>query len=135
MVQINNLRLCSNLVRVVDNPNFPKLDVFPRAQTVAFKYYLGRLNIFEEHYDRAKEYLEYAFTHTHKSAHKNKRRILQYLIPVTLLVGRYPLPKLLKKYKLLQFDALIQSIRSGNLKVCSNSCSAGAGAGAGATGW
>ena len=94
--RINKLRLCSNLVTVVNNPNFPKLDVFPKAQTVAFKYYLGRLNIFEEHYDKAEQCLDYAFAHSSRAAPLNKRRILQFLIPVKLLVGKYPLPKLLK---------------------------------------
>eukprot|EP00823_Brevimastigomonas_motovehiculus_P002693 TRINITY_DN1622_c0_g2_i1.p1 TRINITY_DN1622_c0_g2~~TRINITY_DN1622_c0_g2_i1.p1 ORF type:complete len:413 (+),score=76.81 TRINITY_DN1622_c0_g2_i1:61-1299(+) len=114
--RINNLRLCSNLITIVNNANFPKLALFPKAQTVAYNYYLGRLMIFEEQYKKAESCLEYAFSHCHKRLIANKRRILQYLVPVKLLSGNFPLTQLLKKYQLMQFDGLIQAIRSGNLK-------------------
>jgi len=114
--RINNLRLCSNLVTIVKNPNFPKLDVFPPAQTVAYNFYLGRLMIFEEQYDKAEECLDFALAHCSSLHVANKRRILQFLIPVKLLVGKYPQPRLLQKYKLEQFESLIHAIRTGNLK-------------------
>jgi len=51
-MQMNNLRLCMNLVNTVAGANFPPLERFPQAEQVAYNYYLGRLMIFEEKYDK-----------------------------------------------------------------------------------
>ena len=48
--RINNLRLCSNVVKAVHGQTFPSLDNFPKSQTVAFNYYFGRLKVFEAQY-------------------------------------------------------------------------------------
>jgi len=115
--KIKSLRLCNNLINTVNNKNsMPPLSSFPKAQTVTYNYYLGRLQVFEEEYDKAGETLMEAFTHCHRDQKKNKRRILQFLIPVRLLLGHYPQPALLRKYGLTQFAGIVDSIRAGNLK-------------------
>ena len=53
----------------------------------------GRLSVFDDDYPRAESLLSYAFTHCHRDAQANRRRILQYLVPVrlrlpALLAGR-----------------------------------------------
>lgn len=60
--------------------------------------------------------LDYAFRHCTRSAVGNKRRILQFLIPVKLLKARYPHERLLTKYELTEFQDLIQSIQRGDLE-------------------
>jgi len=119
--KINNLRLCTNLVKAVDSDNFPPFQSFPPSQTVAYQFYQGRLLIFEESYEKAEKYLDLAFVHCHRQARSNKRRILQYLIPVKLLLGKFPQVKLLEKYNLLQFKDLVDSVRRGHLKLFNDS--------------
>lgn len=114
--KINNLRLCNYLIASVNNNSFPSFESFPRAQTVTYKYYLGRLQVFEEHYKEAEESLEYAFVHCDKNNTKNKRRILQFLVPVKLLRGKYPEDALLHKYQLHQFSGLVAATRKGDLQ-------------------
>jgi len=116
--KLNNLRLCTNLIQTV-NINFPSFDDynFPQAQTVSYNYYLGRIQVFEEQYEKAEECLNYALAHCHKDNVRNKRRILQFLIPVKLVLCKYPQIRLLKKYNLMQFDGLIHATRTGNLKM------------------
>jgi len=94
----------------------PPLSSFPKAQQVAYNYYLGRLQVFEEEYEKAGQTLMIAFTHCHREQKKNKRRILQFLIPVRLLLGYFPETTLLRKYQLTQFSGIVDSIRGGNLK-------------------
>jgi len=113
--KINNLRLCSNLIASVNNANFPKFELFPKSQTVAYNYYVGRLKVFEEQYTEAETCLEYAFEHCHLDNVTNKRRILQFLVPVKLLLGKYPQEQLLKKYQLTQFSGLLDATRRGDL--------------------
>jgi hypothetical protein len=60
------------------------------GQKVTYRYYVGRLNMFEDKYDEAEQQLDYALKHCHKNAIGNKRRILNYLLPVKLMRGRLP---------------------------------------------
>jgi len=94
---------------------------FPLSQTVSYQFYLGRLSIFEEQYSKAEGCLDFAFAHCHKRAISNKRRVLQYLIPVKLLLGKIPHPKLLQKYELMQFKDLVESVKRGHLKLFNDS--------------
>ncbi len=54
---------------------------------------------------------------SHASSRGNKRRILEFLIPVKLRLGRFPKRRLLEKYGLLQFATLAGAIQTGDLRV------------------
>lgn len=112
--KLNNLKLCTFLIRMV--PQLPPLEQFTKAQVIAYKYYLGRLHVFEEKYDEAEQCLAYAFAHCSRASPGNKKRILQFLIPVRLLKAQYPLDRLLAKYDLLEFQKLIVAIKRGDLE-------------------
>jgi len=115
--KINNLRLCTNLMTSVNNPNFPKFERFPKAQVVTYNYYVGRIKVFEEQYEEAEIFLNSAFNMCARGHFRNKRKILQFLIPVKLLLGKFPKNRLLAKYKLHQFERLILAVTTGNLKL------------------
>jgi len=59
--------------------------------------------MFEDKYEEAEKNLDYAFTHCHKYALRNKKRILNYLLPVKVFFGRLPTCSLLEKYKMHEF--------------------------------
>ena len=46
--RINTLRLCKNLINAVQSPQCPPFQTFPISQRVAYKFYTGRLAIFDE---------------------------------------------------------------------------------------
>ena len=48
--RLNTLRLCKNLINAVNKQQFLRLEEFPKAQRVTYKYYTGRLAIFDENY-------------------------------------------------------------------------------------
>ena len=48
--RLNTIRLCTSLVRAVEHKAFASFDVFPTAQRVTYKYYVGRLAVFDENY-------------------------------------------------------------------------------------
>ena len=50
--RLNTLRLCKNLIRTVDSRQFAAFDAFPAAQRVTYKFYVGRLAVFDENYVR-----------------------------------------------------------------------------------
>ena len=86
--QLNTLRLCKNLVRPVEQKQLHQVGTM--GQLVTYRYYVGRLNLFEDLYEEAEKNLEYAFNNCHKNAVHNKRCILRYLVPVKLYRGRLP---------------------------------------------
>ena len=85
------------------------------GEMVTYRYYVGRLNMFEDQYDLAEKNFDYALRRCHRDAVANKKRILNYLVPVKLLRGRLPTRKLLEKYGLYEFVPILNGMRSGNL--------------------
>ena len=67
--------------------------------------------------EEAEASLSYALRHCHSSAEKNKARILKYLVPVALLLGRLPSPALRQQYAavLAPYDPLILAMRTGDV--------------------
>ena len=86
--RLNILRLCKNLIRPVETKKLSEKGSM--AEMVTYRYYIGRLSMFEDQHSSAETHLEYALQHCHKNAIKNKTRILKYLIPVKLYRGRLP---------------------------------------------
>lgn len=114
--RLNTLRLCKNLVRPVESRNL-HVKGDNMGDKVTYRYYVGRLHMFEDNYKEAEDNLSYALLHCHKNAISNKRRILNYLIPVKLERGRLPTLTLLKKCNLQEYVPLVTAIRRGDLRL------------------
>jgi nuclear mRNA export protein PCID2/THP1 len=115
--KLNTLRLCKNLIRTVESRQFAEFTVFPAAQRVTYQFYKGRLAVFDENYEEAAEALSYALKHCHPSAAANRARILKYLLPVELLLGKLPSPALMHMYteSLGQYAPLVAAIKTGDV--------------------
>mmetsp|Transcript_18616 Transcript_18616/g.23973 ORF Transcript_18616/g.23973 Transcript_18616/m.23973 type:complete len:408 (+) Transcript_18616:114-1337(+) len=111
---LNTLRLCKNLVRPIEARKLHEKGTM--GELVTYKYYTGRLSLFEDQYADAEQNLEYAFENCHVQAIKNKRVILRYLVPVKLYRGRLPSAALLQKYGLTEYGPLVDSMRKGDLR-------------------
>ncbi|KAL1522651.1 hypothetical protein AB1Y20_017629 [Prymnesium parvum] len=122
--QLNNLRLCQNLIRAVEGPGFPKaldgqsLDgrSFPVSQLVSYKYFVGRLSLLNSQFSRAERELNFSFVHAPRRSFKNKRLVLRYLVPVKIVLGSFPSIKLLEKYKLPYFIPICRAVHRGDLR-------------------
>ena len=104
--RLNTLRLCNNLIQTVERRNFPPLEKFPLAHRVAYKFYTGRLSMFNNQFEAAEASLEFALTHCPRTSPRNRRLILLYLIPVKMQRGKYPHPALLDKHSLDEFKGM-----------------------------
>lgn len=83
---------------------------------MTYKYFTGRLAIFDEAYEEADADLSYAFSHCPRSASTNRARIAFFLVPVRLLRGRLPAPGLLAECGLGDdYGPIVESVRSGSL--------------------
>jgi nuclear mRNA export protein PCID2/THP1 len=100
--KLNTLRLCKNLLRPVESRGLHLAG--DMGDVVTYRYYVGRLYMFEDQYELAESNLEFALVHCHKSASKNKKCILRYLVPVKLFRGRLPSSACKSSYYLSIWD-------------------------------
>mmetsp|Transcript_13805 Transcript_13805/g.24755 ORF Transcript_13805/g.24755 Transcript_13805/m.24755 type:complete len:240 (+) Transcript_13805:1-720(+) len=112
--RLNILRLCKNLIRPVETRKLHESGGM--ADMVTYRFFIGRLNMFEDQHQNAEASLDYALKHCHKDAIHNKKCILKYLVPVKLYRGRLPSMYLLDKYGLDEFKPLVEGIRKGDLR-------------------
>jgi nuclear mRNA export protein PCID2/THP1 len=115
---LNALRLCTNLTRTVNAPGFIDFETsFPVAHRVTYKYFVGRLHLYEDRYEEAVECLTYAVERIPPEFEVNKRLLLLYLIPAKILRGSLPSRTLLARYNMLWFVDITRALRSGNLSL------------------
>jgi len=114
--RLNKLRLCKNLLNPVELHSLHKNSGM--VQRIIYNYYIGRLHLFEDNFERAEECLDFCMAN--ESNPNNKRRILNFLVPVKLLRGRLPSRKLLEKYSMQSYMSLISGVKIGNLSEFSN---------------
>lgn len=116
-LRINNLQLCVNLLKIINSPHskLPALRHFAMAQQVEFKYYEGRLSVYEQEIRRAEECLQFSFAHSHPGSMRNKRIVLQYLIPVKVARGKFPTRALLVKYSQEAYLPILMAIKQGDI--------------------
>eukprot|EP00911_Craspedida_sp_UC1_P001096 UC1_evm1s822 len=112
--QLNNFAFLKPIKRGMEGAGTPR-DAFALAHRVTYAYYMGRKALFDADYSGAKEHLDMALKHCRRDSKRNKRLILTYLIPVNLISGRLPSHKLMAKYDLLQFEPIVEALRSGNV--------------------
>jgi hypothetical protein len=83
--KINKINLCNPLKRVIENSGLK--DQFPRSHQIVYKFYVGRQAMFDNDYETAAKYFEFAFSNCPSSYKNNKKIILVYLTPVNMLRG------------------------------------------------
>lgn len=118
--KINNLGLCINLIKTVNTKNFPAFHLFPLPHRITYKYYAGRLNLYDDQYSAAVGNLTYALKYTPAAQVENRRRILLYLIPAKILTGSMPSYATLTRYRMKWYVQIVEAIRTGNLELFEN---------------
>ena len=115
--RLTKLGLCNTQVQQVDRfmQKSTGSEPIPMSHFVKWRYYRGRLALFNLDAARAEEALDFAFYHCDRSSQKNKQLILHSLVPAKLLCGKYPSVELLQKYRLHQFDDLVLAVRLGDV--------------------
>lgn len=112
--KINKINLCNPLKRVIEHSGLK--DSFPESHQIVYKFYVGRQAMFENDYNTAAGYFDYAFRHCPARYKHNKRMILVYLIPVNMLRGYMPNRQLLLKYDLKPFAEIVAAVQQGNVR-------------------
>ncbi|KAK3816472.1 MAG: hypothetical protein J3Q66DRAFT_342563 [Benniella sp.] len=116
--KLKSHNLCKNILRAVKAADLPELDQFPMAHQVTMRYYTGVLSFFNEDFKKAEPDLQFAFEHTPKQFHNNRRLILHYLIPAKLIHGSLPSAGILEEFPELSalYQPLVTAIKTGNVQ-------------------
>mmetsp|Transcript_52939 Transcript_52939/g.106112 ORF Transcript_52939/g.106112 Transcript_52939/m.106112 type:complete len:421 (-) Transcript_52939:279-1541(-) len=118
--KIGNYRSCKSMITPLERslgsqPSVIESGHVPRSDLVTYKFYKGRLCVYEDKYGEAAAELEWALNHCHAKAVHNKRRVLSYLIPIHLCHGKLPSEALLRQFKFNEFTDLVKAVKSGDL--------------------
>lgn len=116
---LNTLRLCKNMILSVEARNALPLADYPLAQQVTYRFYTGRLAIFDESYSKAAADLSFSLQHCLARSRANRARILRYLLPVKLLLGQLPRDpqRLFADFPELQaYTAVAAAVRTGDVR-------------------
>ncbi|KAI0165532.1 hypothetical protein GGR57DRAFT_125160 [Xylariaceae sp. FL1272] len=96
----------------------PPLSFYPAAQRVTYLYYLGRFHFVNNHFGRASQCLQEAYSQTPPRFEKHRQLILTYLIPCNMILGRLPSQTLLQRPETHAmapvFTQLSNAISTGN---------------------
>ncbi|KAI8612946.1 hypothetical protein BC830DRAFT_1134448 [Chytriomyces sp. MP71] len=113
---LNELTRCPKIIEQVDKVlEFMSPSDFPPQDLVAYNYYLGRLRLINHEFEDADKSLTIAWKECPDGYIVHKRKILLYLIPVRLVLGKPPSPDLLLQYNLFNmYGELIVSASTGN---------------------
>eukprot|EP01034_Spumella_vulgaris_P031760 gene31760-39237_t len=116
--KVNTLQLCGKLINVVEGPGgiMDNLTLFPVSDVSMYKFYIGRLKMFEDRYEEARECLRFSLKFCPRNAIKNKQRILASLVPVEMCLGVLPGPSVSTIYKLDQLYELGQATKKGDIR-------------------
>lgn len=115
--RLNNLRLCGNLTRTVNAPNFPDFESFPPQDRVTYRFYSGRLHLYDDRIAQAAEDLAYALENIPSSLEDHRRHVLLYLIPAKILIGSLPSQTMLMRFNMHWFMDMVKAIKTGNLQI------------------
>ena len=117
--KLNTLQLMGKLIKLVDSPVvMNSLEAFSLCDVVTYKFYVGRLALFEDRYDEARQCLRFALQHTPQTPAclKNRQLILASLVPVEMCHGTMPTVVVGQQYGLQDLVDLGDAVQSGNLR-------------------
>jgi hypothetical protein len=114
--KVDKIQQCKGLIQWVEQ-NTVNLKLYPKSVLVTYEYFAGRMALYSMNYIDAEQLLLNALKSCYGKAERNKKLILRYLIPVEMLMGGYCSKRILSKYKLMEYVAISEAVRKGNLRL------------------
>lgn len=115
--KLNTLQLCGKLINLVETRDtMENLTMFPVSDVVTYKYYVGRLKMFEDQYEEARECFQFALKHCPRQNIRNRQLILINLVPIEMVLGVMPTQKVAELYDLHTMVELGEAVKKGDLR-------------------
>jgi len=119
---LNTLGLCKNLVAILEQQQLLSATAFSHfalSDRVAYKYFVGKLDLLSGDHRKAHTALRYAYTHCPPQRSLHRRLVLHYLAPTELLQGRALRPAMVRARYGMALEPLIalsEAVRVGNVR-------------------
>jgi hypothetical protein len=114
--KLNTLQLCSKLINLVETRDtMENLRLFPVSDVVTYKYYVGRLKMFEDQYEEARDCLRFTLQFCPRRCVRNRQLILASLVPIEMALGVMPSQKVASEYGLTLLVDIGEAVRRGDL--------------------
>lgn len=110
----NELSQCPSIVALTHDSSF-SFKKFSIEQRVVFKFYEGRLALYDGRYVDAAKALSYALARIPSSESVNRRRTLLFLIPAKIMTGSLPSNHTLDVFHMNWFHPIVEAVRTGNV--------------------
>ena len=115
--KLNTLQLCGKLINLVEtHDTMENLTLFPVSDVVTYKYYVGRLKMFEDQYEEARECLRFALQYCPRRCTRNRQLILASLVPLEMALGVMPSQKVATDYGLNTLVDIGEAVQRGDLR-------------------
>ena len=119
--KLNTLQLCGKLINLVETRDtMENLTLFPVSDVVTYKYYVGRLKMFEDQYEEARECLKFALQYCPRRCTRNRQLILASLVPIEMALGVMPSQKVATEYGLNVLVDIGEAVERGDLRSFNN---------------
>ena len=122
----NTLTLCKQLINSIDKvmeklvadvgTMLAAYKLFPMCDVVTYKYYIGRVKMFEDKYDEARDHLCFALRYCPRTHLRNRQRILASLVPVEMTGMVLPSSSLSSVYGLHEYVRLGAAVKMGDIQ-------------------
>jgi len=89
--------------------------MLPTSWRVTHAYLEGRLSIYKNELQSARDQLRRALAFCHIEYTSNQRKILKFLVPVEMNLNRFPTSKLLQRHNLLEYLDISNACQSGDI--------------------
>ena len=114
-MRLGNIQMASAFLKTVES-SYLDVSWIPRAPLVSFRYFLGKLYMQQEKFQKADEALTWSFANCSENKPELKRRILECLTAVRLRSGKIPSCSLLEKYQLDHYSQVVSAMKSGDIR-------------------
>lgn len=116
--KMQTIQLCQKLINVIEEPKsgiMENITYFSVSDVVMYKYYVGRLKLFEDKFQEARDCFYFALKYTPKTCLANRQRILTSLIPLEINNGIMPSSIITREYNLPELVELGETVKKGDI--------------------
>lgn len=116
---LDQISQCAFLIAAVTQAHGKQpleLENMPKALGVTLCFLWGKCRVLDGNVVEAEGKLGWAFANCLPSAVNNRRRILTYLVPSRMWLGRYPSKAVLIKYSLSYLSGIVRTIAIGDIR-------------------
>lgn len=112
---LGNIQMASAFLKTVES-SYVDFSRIPRGPLVSFKYFLGKLYMQQDKFQKADEALTWSFSNCGKKKPELKRCIFECLTAVRLRMGKLPPRRLLEKYQLDHYMDVVRAMKNGDIR-------------------